>query len=369
MPSTLRFLREFLRPSPDAVVAEETRYRRGDAVLEATLFRPAGGASGPLPGWVTLHGLTYYGRKHPSLDRFARAMAASGAAVLVPDLPEWRRLRVAPGATVETIRSAVLELDSRGLTEPGRIGVMGFSFGATQALVASTDPALHGHLAGVAAWGGYGDFRRVTRFMFLGEHELDDASYRAEPDPYGRWILAGNYLTLLPEHRDDDALADAVLGLALEAGRQRIMSWDPAMDPVKAAARASLDERQRAVFDLVAPPADRPLALGDRERLRAVMDRMIDAAVASEPLLEAAPYFPRVPVPVFLAHGRGDRLMPWTEMIRIRRALPPGRLTRSGITSLFSHSFGERRFPTPGLVLEGLRFVRLLDGMVKLIRA
>ena len=72
---------------------------------------------------------------------------------------------------------------------------------------------------------------------------------------------------------------------------------------------------------------------------------------------------------MFLAHGRGDRLMPWTEMIRIRRALPPGRLTRSGITSLFSHSFGERRFPTPGLVLEGLRFVRLLDGMVKLIRA
>lgn len=366
MPSTLRFLRQFLRPDRGGVTEEETTYRRDGEVLEATLFRPSGEA-GPLPGWVTLHGLTYYGRRHPSLERFARALAASGAAVLVPDLPEWRRLRVAPGPTVATIRSAVLELDGRGVTEPGRVGVMGFSFGATQALIAASDPALRGHLAGVAAWGGYGDFRRVTRFMFLGEHELDGESYRAEPDPYGRWILAGNYVTLLPEHRGDGPLAEAILGLALEAGRTRVMSWDPAMDPLKAEARAALEPRQREVFDLVAPPTDRPLSPADRERLRSLMDRMIDAAVASEPLLEAAPHFPRVPVPVFLAHGRGDRLMPWTEMIRIRRALPTGRVRRSGITTLFSHSFGERRLPTPGLILEGIRFVRLLGGMVHLI--
>lgn len=366
MPSTYRFLRQFLRPSPDAVLAEETTYRRGADTLEATLYRPAR-ASGPLPGWVTLHGLTYHGRRHPSLDRYARALAASGAAVLVPDLPEWRRLEVAPGPTVATIRSAVLELDGRGLTEPGRIGVMGFSFGATQALIAASDPALEGHLAGVAAWGGYGDFRRVTRFMFLGEHELDGRSYRLDPDPYGSWILTGNYLMLLPEHADDRALAGAIHGLALEAGRLRIMSWDPAMDPKKAAAREALDGRQREVFDLIAPQTGTTLDPASRERLRTLVDRIIGAAVAHEPLLDPAPYFPRVPVPVFLAHGRGDRLIPWTEMVRIRRALPPERLRTSGITTLFAHSFGEKRFPTPGLVAEGIRFVRLLRGMVGLI--
>ena len=366
MPSTLRFLREFLRPDPGAVVAEETTYGRGEERLEATLYRPAHRA-GPVPGWVTLHGLTYYGRKHPSLERFARALAASGAAVLVPDLPEWRRLEVAPGATVETIRAAVLELDGRRITEPGRIGVMGFSFGATQALIASSDPALEGHLAGIAAWGGYGDFRRVTRFMFLGEHELDGRAHRLDPDPYGSWILTGNYLTLLPEHAGDAALAKAVHGLALEAGRRRTMSWDAAMDPLKAEARAALDARQREVFDLIAPATDRTRTAGEMARLRALVERMIDAAIARDPLLDPAPHLPRVPVPVFLAHGRGDRLIPWTEMIRIRRGLPADRVRRSGITTLFSHSFGERRFPTPGLLLEGIRFVRLLGGMVKLV--
>ncbi|HUG40743.1 MAG TPA: hypothetical protein VMM12_09665 [Longimicrobiales bacterium] len=366
MPSTLRFLRQFLRPAPGAVVEEESTYRRGGETLEATLYRPAS-SSGPLPGWVTLHGLTYHGRKHPSLERFARALAASGAAVLVPDLPEWRRLEVAPGPTVETIKAAVLALDGRGITEPGRIGVMGFSFGATQALIAASDPALAGHLAGIAAWGGYADFRRVTRFMFLGEHELDGDRHAMEPDPYGSWILAGNYLTLLPEHAADGALAEAVHRLALEAGRGGIMSWDPAMDPLKAELPGALDDRQRAVFDLVAPPTTRPLTAEGRERLRAFTERLIDAAIAREPLLDPSPYFPRVPVPVFLAHGRGDRLIPWTEMVRIRRALPAGRVTRAGITTLFAHSFGERRFPTPGLVLEGVRFVRLLRAMVRLI--
>lgn len=348
------------------MAAEETTYRRGDETLEATLYRPAA-AQGPLPGWVTLHGLTYHGRRHPSLERFARALAASGAAVLVPDLPEWRRLETAPGPTVATIRAAVLELDSRGLTEPGRIGVMGFSFGATQALIAASDPDLEGHLAGVSAWGGYGDFRRVTRFMFLGEHELDGEAYVTAPDPYGSWILTGNYLTLLPEHAGDAALARAVHGLALEAGRLGMMSWAPAVDPLKARARETLDPRQQEVFDLIAPPTGRPLSAEQRERLRSLVERLIDAAILREPLLDPAPYLPRIPVPLFLAHGRGDRLIPWTEMERIRRRLPPEQLRASGITSLFAHSFGEKRFPTPGLVVEGVRFVRLLAAMVRLI--
>lgn len=366
MPSTTRFLRQFLRPTPDAVVAEETTYRRGDEALEATLYRPAG-SRGPLPGWVTLHGLTYHGRKHPSLDRYARALAASGAVVLVPDLPEWRRLNVAPTPTVDTIRAAVLELDSRDMVEHGRIGVMGFSFGGTQALVAATDPALEGHLSGIASWGGYGDMRRVARFMFLGEHELDGRRYTADVDPYGRWILAGNYLTLLPEHRKHTELAGAVLELALEAGRQGIMSWSPETDAMKAAARERLEPRQREVFDLVAPATDARLDPEQRQALGDLVERTIERALDHEPLLDPEPYLSRVSVPVFLAHGRDDRLIPWTEMVRLERALPDERVTRSGITTLFSHSFGEKRIPTPDTILEAVRFVRLLNAMIKLI--
>ncbi|MFP4623430.1 MAG: hypothetical protein ACLFRX_04555 [Gemmatimonadota bacterium] len=366
-PSTLRFLRAFLRPGGARVVREESRYERGGVSLPASLYRPAPApVAAGLPGWTALHGLTHTGREHPSLDRFARALAASGAAVLVPDLPEWRALRVAPETTVETIKAAVLTLDEHPLTAPGRIGVIGFSFGATQALVASTEPVLRGHLAGVAAWGGYADIRRVARFQFLGRHELDGREYRDRPDPYGRWILAGNYLPLLPEHAGG-ALGDAVLGLARDAGRRGILAWSPAMDATKAAAREPLSPDEREVFDLIAPPTSATLSPTERARLDRLVQRMADAVVVHEPRLEARPYLRQVPVPVFLAHGRGDRLMPWTELVRLERALPGHRVVESAITSLFGHSFGEKRWPTPRLAIEAARFVGLIRAMLSLV--
>ncbi len=366
MSSTLRFLREFLAPRQRAVVEEETVYERGGQTLPATVYRPRA-ARTPLPGWMTLHGITYHGRHHESLRRLARALAASGTVVLVPDIPEWRALHVAPRTTVDTIRAAVLALDARGLTEPGRIGVLGFSFGATQALIAACDPALHGRIAGVAAWGGYADMLRVTRFMFLGDHELDGEAHHREPDPYGRWILAGNYLTLLPEHRGDAALADALLALARHAGRHGLRAWDPAMDGRAADLRGTLSTDQREVYGLLAAPAGTRLSAEERTRVGTLVDRMVAAALETEPLLDPGPWLPRVTVPVFLAHGRDDRLIPWTEMVRLRRALPPGRLAGGGITSLFSHSFGQRRFPSPRTVVEAVRFVGLLRQLVGLV--
>jgi dienelactone hydrolase len=365
MPSTIRFLRHFLRPREDAVIREETSYRRGDETLAASLYRPAG-ATGEGPAWVALHGITYPGREHASLDGFARALAASGTVVLVPDIPEWRALHVAPAAAVATIESAVLALERHPLAAPGRVAVIGFSFGGTHALMAASAPALEGHLAAVASWGGYADVHRTVRFALTGRHGLDGEAHGLEPDPYGRWIFAGNYLTDVPEYRGSTAVAEALLWLAREVGRRSLWAWEPTTDPLKEEARAGLDPGDRALFDRLAPPAGRgPTA--DRARLTALAERLADAAVAREPLLDPSPYLDRVPVPVFLAHGRDDRLVPWTELPRLRGALPADRVRHAMITQLFAHSGRERWRPTPSTVLDGIRFVRGLNRMVHLV--
>ena len=136
MAATLAFCRQYLRPRPHAVETLEVLYRRGAHTLPATLYRPAG-RGGPRPGWVLLHGLTCRARAHPALDRFARAVAAAGSLVLVPEVPEWRRLRPAPARTLPTIPAAIRALASLEGADPDRIGVIGFSFGATQALIAA----------------------------------------------------------------------------------------------------------------------------------------------------------------------------------------------------------------------------------------
>jgi acetyl esterase/lipase len=366
MLATARFTREFLRPREPAVVAEEIHYDREGESFPATLYRPRR-VDAPLPGWITLHGLTYHGRDHSSLKRLARALAAAGSVVMVPDIPEWRALRVAPDTAVRTIRAAVLRLDTMGVTEPGRIGVMGFSFGATQALIAATDPDLEGHLAGVVAWGGYAEMGRVSRFMFLGQHELDGQTHELEPDPYGRWVLFGNYASLLEESADGEDAGAVFLTLAREAGRQGLMSWDPALDPVKARLRAGLPPERRELFDLLAPPATAPVDPSILDRRRELVDRLLPVVLRREPLLDPSPFLGRVPVPVFLAHGRHDRLIPWTEMVRLQRALPPGIVATSAVTGLFAHSRGERRYLTPGVALEGVRFLALMRRMLRFI--
>src|SRR5690554_6439481 len=111
--------------------------------MPADLYVPLR-AKRKLPGYVVLHGLTRTVRAHVGLRTFARAVAASGHAVLVPEIPEWRELRVAPAITLETIQAAVRELHDRPEVDPDRIALVGFSFGATQALIAASDPSTAG---------------------------------------------------------------------------------------------------------------------------------------------------------------------------------------------------------------------------------
>lgn len=339
----------------------ETSYLRGGEAMPADLYVPLR-AKRKLPGYVVLHGLTRTGRAHVGLRTFARAVAASGHAVLVPEIPEWRELRVAPAITIETIQAAVRELHDRPEVDPDRIGLVGFSFGATQALIAASDPSTAGLLRAVVAWGGYEDLDRLFMFGLTGEHSLDGVDYHIEPDPYGRWIMLGNYLTSVPGHEAYGGVARAVHALAIEAGELGAPAWDAALDPLKQRLRASLDSVQRELFDRVAPPSSRP-AEGTPEN-RALAHALARAALQTDPLLDPAPYLPRLRVPALLAHGRDDRLVPFSETVRLSRVLKD-RLVRCEITALFAHSGGARHgLGAIGLAREGYRFLRLIRALL-----
>jgi pimeloyl-ACP methyl ester carboxylesterase len=365
MPSTRRFLRQYLRPVAGATTEAEIYYARGAERLPATLYRPANNLR-RLPGWVVLHGLTRTGRAHTSLVRFARAVASAGNVVLVPEIPEWRDLRVEPALTIDTIRAAVAALQQREDVRHEHVGLFGFSFGASQALVAATEPDVAGMLAGVAAWGGYCDLRRTFRFGLTGLHEIDGVTYQTEPDPYGAWIMAGNYLTRVPGHADAGPVARAVHALAIEAGERGTYAWDPIYDESKRRLRTQLPPRQHALFDMLAPLTTDPRA-GD-ERVLELAGQLASAALDVEPLLDPRPHLPHVRVPVLIAHGRDDRLIPFSESIRLSRELPRHVLRRMTITALFQHSGGTQSGLGPaGLAREGTRFMLLLRGVLGLV--
>jgi dienelactone hydrolase len=365
MPSTLRFLRQYLRPSAGTVVETETTYVRGSEELPASVFRPV---SGPriLPGWVVLHGLTRPGRAHPSLQRFARAVASAGNVVFIPEIPEWRDLRVEPHIAVDTIRQAVRALQCRDDVRHEHVGLFGFSFGATQALIAAADEETAALLSGIACWGGYCDLRRLFRFGLTGLHDLDGTTWYTQPDPYGTWIMAGNYLERVPGHEDAGPVADALQRLALEAGERRLYAWDPVFDASKRRYRAELEPEHHELFDLLAPETNRPRL--DDARVLELAEDLAATALRIDPLLDARPFLPGVRVPILFAHGRDDRLIPFSETIRLSRMVPPDRVRSVTITALFQHSGGTQSgLGVMGFTREAGRFALLLRHVLALV--
>ena len=330
----------------------------GDRVIPATYYLPRR-RRGPLPVWVVLHGLTRPGRAHPSLVRFARSLASTPAAVVCPEIEEWRQLSLSPEIAVPLIKRSVLALPELDEVAADRAGLIGFSFGAPQALAAAADPEVKERLRCVAGFGGFFDLERTLRFLFSGAHEWAGQDHYRRPDPYGRWIVGANYLALTPQWRDASDVAEGLLSLAIEAGERRIDSWDSSYNPLKAELRARIAPSRRDLFDLFAPSDSGDPTTSESEPLvRALADAIRERSSAMEPRR----FVGELATPVRLLHGRHDHLIPYTETLRAQEALTGSVDVRATVTGLFAHS-GEGE-GGGSRVLEGMRLFRALAGVL-----
>lgn len=336
----------------------------GDHGVPGTLVSPS--TRRPLPGWVVLHGITRPGRHHPGLKRFASALASTGARVLIPEIREWTELDFAPERSQVVLRSAVRWLEGTPDTAPGGAFLVGFSFGGPQVLVAASDPDLDGKLRGVLAWGSYASLERTLRFQFTGEHGYGGTGYRAEPDPYGRWVVAANCLPRTPAGRDATDVAGALRDLAARAGDLQIPANHLSLEPVRSEVRLRVSPERRELFDLFAPPATgstppRPGA-PIRETADQLVEAMARAARDTMPLLDPIARVGRIRVPVRLLHGRNDVLIPFTETLALAEVLRDrAENVKTGITGLFAHSGGSSGTGSPwARTRGGLHFLRVL---------
>jgi pimeloyl-ACP methyl ester carboxylesterase len=330
---------------------------------EATATLTEGTKPRPRRGWVVLHGVTRFGERHPELQRFVGALATTGDRVLVPHVREWSDLRFAPERARLTIARAIAWLHAHPGTTPGGVVLVGFSFGAPQAMRVAADPKVGALLRGVVGWGGYADIARTFRFSLTGEHDFEGAEYRQPPDPYARWVIGVNSLPLCPSLGRTEALVAALWQLAAAAGERRIRSIDSSSDPMKEELRRGLTPSERALFDVFAPPAGRE---PDRAEASRLLDELVPAVRRASPTLEVGAGGP-LGSPVRLLHARTDRLIPFTETLRLAKTLAPATddLT-TRLIGLFSHS-GEKIAAGPlARVRENVRFFEALRGVLSL---
>ena len=81
--------------------------------------------------------------------------------------------------------------------------------------------------------------------------------------------------------------------------------------------------------------------------------------------MDPLPFLNRVETPVQLIHGRNDRLIPYTETLRMEAAFPEKKRVDTTITALLAHSEQGGRLASLGKeISEGTKMVRTLGRLL-----
>jgi len=346
------------------VDVQEVEIQRANQRVPATLIAPRA-PSPDQPGWVALGGISCMGRHHPQLVRFARALASSGAVVLVPEIPEWRRLELAPGAVAPTLRGSLEYLKERPDAVRTPVGVIGFSFGAPQVAIAAGREELREGIGGIVLFGGYCSLEKTMTCQLTGEHEWKGQDYQMSPDPFGGWVVGSNHLTRVPGLEDAHEVTTALLRLAQAASGQRISAWDPRHDGLIRALREAIPQKHKRLYDLFATPSTS--ALAEPEEGRDVAVRLAETSRSLEPLLDPAPALSELGLPTALIHGQRDRLIPFTEGLRLHDNLPHGIRRGLTVTAMFHHSADSKPSGLAVRARESFKMLRAIHGMINTV--
>ena len=164
-------------PRPIALVSAAptvTELRIGGA--SADLYAPAG--RGPHGGLVVTAGVHPIDKRDPVLARLAEGLARSGLAVLLVQSDALMADRIEP----DEPRNLVLAFE-RLRAEPGvdgqRVGMLGFSAGASLAFLAATDPVIRDQVRTLVWLGGYYDAAELADE--IAARHYDDTDWNPHP--------------------------------------------------------------------------------------------------------------------------------------------------------------------------------------------
>ncbi|MBU1663981.1 MAG: dienelactone hydrolase family protein [Gammaproteobacteria bacterium] len=300
-----------IRPAP---LRQAVTYSVSGRPHSADLYLP-----GPLEGCTTrcpraaivaVPGAVPLAKDDPRLVAFATSLARAGFAVLAPEMPGFRQMRVRPSDAQE-IADAFRYLASRPELSPdGRAGMFAFSYAVGPALLAALQDDIRDRVRFVVGLGGYHDLPRAMRFFTTGWFEHAGEWRQIIPDDTGRMVLV--YASL-------DYLADAREGAESDRARfERMVELrgrDPQAELTPLA--AGLSAQGKAVYALAVngDPARFPeLLAGLPEAMRADMERL-NLARHDLKQLQAR---------LLLVHGRNDNLIPYPESLALAAAVPEG---------------------------------------------
>jgi len=304
-----------------ALTAEPTRrtINYGSPADRLDVYLPAGNhADGTLPGVVLALGVHPPPLDDPDIVRVASAMARSGAVVGVPESTALRQTRI-PSDEPTHLADAVLAMQALPEVNDERVGLAGFSAGASLALIAAADPRIADVVRYVSVFGGYASAETLLVDVATRSMALDGEVVAWAPDAgIRRDILALLLAAVEPGSRD-------VLRAALEP---IVAADEPPAGPDPALA-AALEGDALAVYLLLTAP--------ERDAAQAAIGRLSPPLREELRLISPLAFVDGLRAPVLLMHGENDSAIPISHALALSEALPSERLARFTRFGRFEH--------------------------------
>ena len=271
---------------------------------DGDLYLPAGKVRAAM---VLVAGAAVLGRDEPRLQALARTFARAGFAVLVPELPEVRRLALSR-ADGGRVASALRQLGKWQPDVP--LGVAAVSYAIGPAVIAVLEDDLTQQVAFLVSIGGYHDMTAAIRFITTGAFRPmgDSREFRREPNNYGRWaFLQANAGRL--ENADDARLLQEIARRRFRDSSADIGPLSMALGPEGRAVLAVVDNRD--------PDAVPALLAALPENVRREIDGL---NLAFYDLAKLRGH-------LILVHGRGDPMVPYSESQSLAAAASGARVS------------------------------------------
>ena len=256
-----------------------------------------------LAGLVLVPGAARGGKDDPRLVAFAYALAKARFAVLVPDIPNLRQLKVTAGDARE-VSDAIKYLSARTTGREGAdVGVVAISYAAGPAILAAIGPQARDKVRFVLAIGGYYDLDATITFFTTGYfREPPEGEWRyRRPNAYGKWVFVRSNAERLEDPGDRIAIA--------AMAERKLANLNAPIDDLVAGLRAE----GRSIHALLVnrdPDGAKALIAALPKPVRADI-RVLDLAGRDLSGLRAR---------LYLVHGRDDPIIPHTESIALAAA-------------------------------------------------
>jgi hypothetical protein len=326
----------------------EISYSGPTGTVKADLFVPRG--NGKHSGILLNHGVIDTGKDDPRLKHFAEILCRSGFVVFIPDFQGMRSFRIAP-SDIGEIQAAFEHFISMGnYVLPHSCGLFGFSYGAGPTILAASHPVIRNKVRLVMAFGAYYDLKNVLSFMASGHFAFEGKRYFRQPQEYGKWVFLANNLDFVVSPEDRSVL-QRIIKIKLRDEKASIKHFLPL-----------LGEEGKNILTLLSHSDP-----GQTEKLIKKLPPGLQTYIET---LAVGPAIKGLKANLILAHGEDDDMIPFTETLRLARAVSDPHRVYVKILRSYSHVDPERQAMTLKNLInfhlpEGWKLFGLVNQLMK----